>query len=193
MTYNAKILAFAGSTRKSSYNKKLSKIAAQAARKEGAIVTYIDLNDYPLPLYDEDIETKNGIPENALKLKQLFNETDGFIISSPEYNSSISGVLKNTIDWVSRPVKNEPVLSGFKNKIAVILSASPGNLGGLRGLSQLRHVLNNLYVIVLPEQITISNADKAFNDTDQLIDAKKQEAIELLGKNLTTTINKLNR
>src|SRR5262245_55454839 len=103
-----RILAFAGSLRKDSYNKKLVTIAVDAARRAGAEVTHIDLKDYPLPIYDGDIEAASGIPENGLKLKKLFIEHDAFLWSCPEYNSSITAVLKNTIDWVSRSQPNEP-------------------------------------------------------------------------------------
>jgi NAD(P)H-dependent FMN reductase len=124
MTYKPKILVFAGSLRRDSFNKKLAKIASQAAEKAGAEVTYIDLKDYPLPIYDAEIEEGEGIPENALKLKELFWKHDGFIIASPEYNSSISGVLKNVIDWASRNASADEVyLSCFIDKVALILSA----------------------------------------------------------------------
>src|SRR4051812_33174915 len=112
----AKILAFAGSTREGSYNKKLVKVAAAAATAAGAQVTLVDLRDFPMPLYDGDLETKEGLPSNARKLKELFISHDGFLISCPEYNSSISGVLKNTIDWISRPQPNEPSLAAFAGK-----------------------------------------------------------------------------
>ena len=103
MAYTPKILAFAGSTRKDSFNKKLVKITGEAARLAGAQVTYLDLRDLPMPLYDGDLEAEQGIPQNARKLKALMLSHDGLLISAPEYNSSISGVLKNAIDWASRP------------------------------------------------------------------------------------------
>src|SRR5438128_1846133 len=106
-----RILAFAGSLRNDSYNKKLVQIAAASARRAGAEVTCIDLKDYPLPIYDGDIEAASGIPENGQKLKKLFLEHDGLLIAAPEYNSSISAALKNTIDWVSRPVPGETSLA----------------------------------------------------------------------------------
>src|ERR1700733_11604898 len=104
-----KILVFAGSLRAGSYNKKLAKIAAKGAEEAGAEVTYIDLKDYPLPVYDQEIEDSQGLPQNALKLKELFMNHNGFIIASPEYNSSIPGALKNVIDWVSRPASKDEV------------------------------------------------------------------------------------
>src|SRR5580692_8132341 len=122
MPYTPKILAFAGSTRKESFNKKLVKIAADAAKSAGAQVTYVDLRDLPMPLYDGDLEAEQGIPENAKKLKALMVAHDGFLISAPEYNSSITGVLKNTIDWTSRPSLAEC----YKGKVATLMSTSPG-------------------------------------------------------------------
>ena len=103
-----KILAFAGSTRTDSFNKRLAKVAAAGASESGADVTVIDLRDFPMPLYDEDLESQEGLPSNVLKLKDLMLKPQGFLISSPEYNSSISGVLKNMIDWTSRPRDDEP-------------------------------------------------------------------------------------
>ena len=166
-----KLLFFAGSARKDSINKKLAKIAADMAQKAGAQVTYIDLKDFEMPLYDGDLEAQNGIPENAKKLKQLFVEHDGFFIASPEYNSSISPLLKNSLDWISRPhEENEAPLIAFKGKVAALGSVSPGGLGGLRGLVPLRMMLGNIGVTVVPSQTAISSGFQAFDDNEQLKD-----------------------
>ena len=134
-----RILAFAGSLRKDSFNKKLVKIAAEGALSAGAEVTVIDLKEFSLPVYDGDLEEAEGLPAGAKKLKQLFLEHHGLLISSPEYNSSIPGGLKNMIDWVSRTeTEDEPPLACFNKKVAAIMSASPGGLGGLRALVPLR-------------------------------------------------------
>ena len=125
-----RILAFAGSLRRESFNKKLVPIAAKAARDAGAEVTLIDLKDFPLPLFDQDLEAEQGMPENGKKLKQLFIDHDGLLIASPEYNSSITAVLKNAIDWVSRPAPGEASLVAFRSKVSTLMSASPGALGG---------------------------------------------------------------
>ena len=186
-----RILAFAGSLRKESYNKKLVKIAANAAQSAGAKVTLIDLRDYPLPIYDGDIEAASGIPENGLALKKLFIEHDGLLLACPEYNSSITAVLKNTLDWVSRPQAGEPSLAAFTGKTAVLMSASPGALGGLRGLVHVRSILGNINVLVLPQQLAISKAHEAFNDDGTLKDAKQQAGIENLGKSLADILKKL--
>ena len=150
MSEPVKILAFAGSTRRDSWNKKLLHIAIQSARSAGAQVTLIDLKDFPLPLYDGDLEATAGVPENALKLKELFKSHQGLLLACPEYNSSITAVLKNTLDWVSRPVPDEPPLAAFKGKVVTLISASPGALGGLRGLVHVRAILGNIGCIVLP-------------------------------------------
>lgn len=192
MASTPKILAFAGSTRIDSYNKKLVKIAAAGAKAAGAEVTYIDLRDLPLPLFDEDLEAEQGLPANARILKDLLISHQGLLIASPEYNSSLTAVLKNAIDWASRPAPNEAPLAAFAGKVAAILSASPGALGGLRGLVHLRSILGNIKVLVLPDQIAVPKAYEAFNPDGTLKDPKQQESIEKLGDNLTKILLKLN-
>ena len=139
-----RILAFAGSARSNSWNARLVRIAAEGARVAGANVTVLDLKDHPMPLFDEDLERESGTPNNAVKLKQLFLEHDGLLIASPEYNSSITPLLKNTIDWVSQPGENEPMLAAYQGKVAAIMATSPGGLGGLRGLVHLRSILSSV-------------------------------------------------
>src|SRR5574341_318448 len=121
MSDNPKIIALAGSTRSGSYNKLLVKIAADGAREAGADVTYIDLRDYPMPIYDGDLEDREGLPANGRKLKDIFLANQGLLIASPENNGSFSAVLKNTIDWLSRPVKGYPPLECFVNKYAALM------------------------------------------------------------------------
>lgn len=191
MSAQPKIMAFAGSTRNESFNKKIVRIAANAAKAAGADVTAIDLRDYPMPLYDGDLEASSGVPQTAKKLKEIMVGCDGFLIASPEYNSSITGVLKNTIDWVSRPAPGEPSLVAFTGKSAAIMSASPGALGGLRGLVHLRAILGNIGVIVLPDQMAISKASDAFDGDGKLKDAKQQSTIEGLGSKLAMFLAKL--
>lgn len=188
-----KILAFAGSTREKSYNKKLVKIAKAAAEEAGADVTYLDLRDIPLPIFDEDYEEENDFPENGHKFKKLLIEHDGFLISSPEYNSSISGVLKNAIDWASRREEGEAPLVCFKGKTAGLMSASPGALGGLRGLVTLRSILGNIGVYLLPDQVAIPHADEAFNEDASLKDPKRLESVKSLAHHLTTFTSKLKK
>lgn len=186
-----KILAFAGSTRIDSFNKKLVKVAAAGAMENGADVTVIDLRDFAMPLYDGDLEQKEGLPSNTRKLKDLMLSHQGFLISSPEYNSSISGVLKNTIDWVSRPSEGEEPLACFKGKVAGIMSASPGGLGGLRGLVHVRAILENISVLVIPEQIAISKAHEVFNPDGTLKDKKQEEQVKRIGASVAKLLTKL--
>lgn len=191
MAYIPKILAFAGSTRKGSFNKMLVRIAADAARAAGAQVTYLDLSDIPMPLYDGDLETEQGIPENAKKFKALLLAHDGLLISAPEYNSSIGGALKNAIDWASRPQPGETPLACFAGKVVTLMSASPGALGGLRGLIIVRSLLSNIRVIVLPDQVAVPKAHEAFDTNGKLKDPKQQASIEALGRELAGVLAKL--
>jgi len=186
-----RILAFAGSTRTDSYNKKLVKIAAAGARAAGAEVTYLDLRDFPLPLFDEDLEAAEGLPANARRLKDLLLAHQGFLIASPEYNSSISAVLKNAIDWTSRPAPGEAPLGAFAGRVAALMSASPGALGGLRGLVHVRAILGNIRVLVLPDQIAVPRAFEAFNADGALVDPAQQAAVEKLGSDVAHTLAKL--
>jgi NAD(P)H-dependent FMN reductase len=185
------LLVFAGSLRKDSYNKKLAKILADSAGRMGAEVKLIDLNDYPLPLFNEDDEARDGIHPNALALKQLMNEADGFLITSPEYNGSYSGVLKNMIDWASRQAQGEALLQSFKDKYAAIFATSPGAFGGLRGLNQLRLLLSGIGTTVLADQIAIPKATEAFDETGQLVSEKRQQAVDRVVEKLVNTLTKL--
>ncbi len=187
-----RIIAFAGSSRKISYNKKLVKIAASGAESAGATVTLIDLADYPMPIFNEDLESTEGMPEQARKFKNLLIEHDGFLIASPEYNSAFSPLLKNAIDWASRSESdNELPLVAYRGKVAAIMAASPGKLGGIRGLVFLRMLLANIGVFVIPDQQVIPQAFKAFDEDGSLVDAKQQQAIVNLGAKLTHTTEKL--
>jgi len=186
-----RILAFAGSTRADSFNKKLVRIAAAAARAAGAEVTLLDLRDLPLPLFDQDLEAEKGLPANARALKDLMLAHQGFLWSCPEYNSSISAVLKNTIDWASRPVPGEPSLACFTGKVAALISASPGALGGLRGLVHVRSILGNIGVLVLPDQVAVPRAHESFTPEGALKDAAIQAKIEKLAASLAQTVTKL--
>jgi NAD(P)H-dependent FMN reductase len=185
------ILALAGSLRRESFNKKLVPIAARGAREAGAEVTLIDLRDFSLPVFDQGLESEQGMPDNGKKLKQLFIDHDGLLIDSPEYNSSITAVLKNTIDWMSRPAPGELSLVAFRAKVSSLMSASPGALGGLRGLVHVRAILGNLGVIVLPEKVAVPRANDAFGPDGSLLDAKQQTAIERLGHTLASFLVKL--
>jgi chromate reductase, NAD(P)H dehydrogenase (quinone) len=187
-----KILAFAASTRKDSFNKKLVKVAVAGARGAGAEVTELDLADLPMPIYDGDLEAKEGLPENAKKFKKLMFDHRGLLISAPEYNSSITGVLKNAIDWASRQANDEEKpLACFVGKVAALMAASPGGLGGLRGLFHVREILGNIKVLVLPNLVTLPAAHEAFDSSGKLKDAKKQAQMEKHGAELAEVLKKL--
>ena len=187
-----KIIAFAGSTRTGSWNKKLIALAADAARQAGATATVVDLRDLALPLFDEDIEAAGGLPEGAKKFKALLRESDGFLIASPEYNSSVTAALKNAFDWASRSESDdEPPLAAFRGKVAALCSASPGALGGLRGLVHLRAILGNIGVIVLPDQVCISAAHEAFDEAGKLRDDRKAKQLTAQARGLVECLQKL--
>lgn len=187
-----KLLAFAGSTRTDSYNKKLAKIAAEGARAAGAEVTLIDLRDFPMPLYDGDLEAGSGLPEEAKRLKRLMIEHHGFLIACPEYNSSINAGLKNAIDWASRTESDEePPLVCYRGKTAGLLSASPGALGGMRGLVHVRMIFGNIGVYVLPEQVSVPKAHEAFDESGGLKDAGLQKSVMGIGGKLAAFTQKI--
>ncbi|MBI1785546.1 NAD(P)H-dependent oxidoreductase [Candidatus Sumerlaeota bacterium] len=193
MQSNLKILAFSGSARKDSWNKKLVSIAAAGAREAGAEVTLLDLREYPMPIYDGDLEAESGLPENAKRIKKLMLESGGFLISAPEYNSSITPLLKNVIDWASRPAPGEGRLACYQWKIAGIMAASPGALGGLRGLVHLRAILENIGVMVIPDQLAVGMAPEAFAPDGSLKNGDQQNAIKKIGARVAQVIAKLGR
>lgn len=194
MVERPKVLAFAGSLRKDSFNKKLIKIAVKGAQDAGAEVTLIDLKDYPLPVYDADFEEAQGIPADAIKLKELMVAHDGFLLSLPEYNSGMSGAFKNVVDWISRPAsKDEVYLCAFIGKIVTLMSASPGPLGGLRGLLVARMMFENINSIVLPGQKCIRQADQAFGPDGNLKDAKHQNDVLNLAKGHVDFLKRLSK
>ena len=187
-----KIVAFAGSLRAGSFNKKLLAVAVDAARAAGAEVTVVDLRELALPLFDQDLEDASGLPEGAKKFKALLRAGDGFLIASPEYNSSITAALKNALDWASRAESDdEPSLVAYKGKAAALLAASPGALGGLRGLVTLRSILGNIGVLVLPDQVAIPNAHEAFDDAGKLKDERKAKQVARLAGALVELAAKL--
>lgn len=173
-----KLVVFAGSARRDSMNKKLARAAARVAdRADGTDVTFIDLRDFPLPLYDGDLEDAEGLPDNCLTLKALFREQHAMLIACPEYNGSITPLLKNTVDWLSRPHPDEPRLACFQDKAVTLFSASAGALGGLRGLVHVRALLGNIGCIVLPGQLAVGGADKAFDADGMLADQSRRDLL----------------
>jgi len=181
MSEAPRILALAGSLRSGSFNRKILLVAADGARAAGADVTRIELRDFPLPVYDADLETAEGLPESARKLKTLFDAADGLLLACPEYNAGIPGTLKNALDWVSRSAPGERPLQAFKGKVAALCSASPGALGGSRGLLQVRLVLSGIGVVVLPGQVSLPKANEAFDDEGNVLDPARRKALMELG------------
>ena len=188
MSDQPRVLAFAGSARTDSFNVKLVNIAAEGAKEAEAEVTVLNLKDFPMPLFNQDLEAAEGPPEQATRLKGIMLAHEGLLIASPEYNSSISPLLKNTIDWVSRPADGEPMLAVYRDKVAAVMSASPGGLGGLRGLVHLRSILSNMGVLVIPDQVAVTQADSAFDDHGNLLDAKRQTSVQGLGRSVVKLV-----
>ena len=174
------LLVFAGSTRAQSFNRKLASVAAGLARDAGAAVTHIELADFDVPLYNADLEAK-GTPRDVVRLKELFFAHPAWIVVSPEYNGSYTGLMKNTIDWVSSPIKGDPVWSSgskpFAGKVVGMLAASPGALGGLRSLSHLAPLLMNLQCWVSPKQFALSKAGEAFTPEGRLANEPTKDSV----------------
>jgi NAD(P)H-dependent FMN reductase len=186
MARQPRLLAFAGSVRKESFNRKLAAAAARAAEAAGAAVTLAELCHYPMPIYDGDLEQKEGMPEGAVRWRRLMAEHDGFLIASPEYNSSTPPLLKNALDWASRrhPDDTTP-RPAYRGKVAGIMSASNGRLGGIRGLPHLRQVLSTLGVLVVPEQLALHGAADAFAEDGSLKDPAQAALLETLTRSVT--------
>jgi chromate reductase len=185
MTDQPRILAFAGSARKDSFNVKLVNIAAAGARGGGRGTRPERLSD---ATFNQDLEAADGAPPQASRLKEIMRAHGGLLIASPEYNSSISPLLKNTIDWVSRPADGEPMLAAYQGKVAGLMSASPGRLGGLRGLVHLRSILSNIGVHVIPDQVTVGEAGSAFDDRGDLVDDRRRASVQGVGRTVTTLV-----
>jgi NAD(P)H-dependent FMN reductase len=174
-----KILLFAGSIRTGSYNARLAALAAKELTLAEADVTHISLQDYPLPIYDNDLEVK-AMPDNALKLKRMMMAHSGVFIVSPEYNASVTPLLKNAIDWISRVrERDEAPLAAYRNRVFALASASPGPYGGQRSLLALRQVLSaGCGALVIPDHVSVRHADKAFGDMDELVEAGAARALK---------------
>lgn len=168
LTAETQVLALSGSLREDSVNKKLVLEAANIARQMGASVQVINLKNYDIPFYDGDLESSQGMPEGAKKLREMMKNSQVILIASPEYNGSLSGVLKNALDWASRSEKGTPSRDAFAGKKFVIMSASPGGGGGIRGLAHLKAVIENVGGQVIDTQVTVPNAYSAFDSSGSL-------------------------
>jgi chromate reductase len=177
-----RLLFFSGSARENSHNKRLARLGAAISEANSIPSTFVDLADYPMPIYDGDLEAKSGPPENARKLKNLMRAHTGIFITSPEYNASFSPLLKNAIDWVSHTRdEGETPLEVFRTRVFALGSASPGGMGGLRGLSQLRLVFElGLGALVLPDQFALPRAADAFDEHGHLKNKDQQEQLKIV-------------
>ena len=187
-----RLLFFAGSRREASYNKKLALLGRHIADVNGIEAVFVDLKDYPMPLYDGDLEAKVGPPEKAREFKALLQEYQGVFIASPEYNSGITPLLKNTIDWVTRvKAKGETGLEVYKTRVFAVSGASPGGYGAMRSLLQLRQILEvGVGATVIPQQIAVPRAMDAFDTDGSLKDKGQQELCKTVVESLAVAAKK---
>ena len=189
-----RILAFSGSIRDGSINTRLVDAATAELVQQECEVTRISLADYPLPIYDGDLESQEGIPDNARKLARLFHEHEGLFIACPEYNGSLSPLLKNTIDWISRvSFDDKGELVPYRGKIGAVAAASPGAMGGISMLYHLREILTRLGVLIVAEQVAVGNGFSAFDEMDKLTDERAAQFLEATCKSLAQKAALLNR
>jgi chromate reductase, NAD(P)H dehydrogenase (quinone) len=183
---NPRILVFAGSIRTGSFNARLAAIAAKEIALAGAEVTRISLADYPMPIYDGDLEAASGPPENAIKLKRMMMAHPGVFIASPEYNASVTPLLKNTLDWISRVREGKDVpLAAYKNRVFALGGASNGQYGAMRSLLALRQVLEiGTGALVIPEQIAVNRAADAYDEMDNFKDERTAEILRSVVRRL---------
>jgi NAD(P)H-dependent FMN reductase len=192
MAKKQRILAFAGSLREHAFTKRVVKTAMNGALRAGAEVDFIDLRDYPMPIYDGDLHEGDGFHETALQFQRLLSGYNGFLIASPEYNASLPGALKNAIDWASRQNDEFKMGEVFKGKVAAIMTASPGGFGGIRCLAHLRSILSVLGVNVLPSEIAVGKVHEMFDgDHDLMTNEPMRRLLENLGATLVDTLQKL--
>ena len=180
-----KILVIPGSLRTGSLNARLAAAAAYQFAQTGVEVTRVSLADFPLPIYDGDLQTKSGVPKNAINLKRMIGAHHGVLIVTPEYNSSVPPLVKNTIDWVSR-VQDAHEVRGqvFRERPFGIAAASEGRLGGTRSLAALRLILTACRALVVPNQLALSFASEAYDDMDRLKHPADVEALNALVRQL---------
>jgi NAD(P)H-dependent FMN reductase len=186
-------LFFAGSAREASFNKKLALLGRHIAEANGIEAVFVELKDYPMPIYNGDIEAAEGPPERARAFKALLGEYQGVFIASPEYNSSVTPLLKNTLDWVTRVrAKGETGLEVFKSRVFAISGASPGYYGGMRSLLNLRQILAvGIGALVIPEQLALPRAMDAFEADGSLKDRNQQEMLKGVVEALAIAARKL--
>lgn len=176
----ARVLVMAGSLRRDSLNHRLATVVAQALSRRQASVRLLRMSEFPMPVYDGDLEDRDGLPSGAIALRQAMQAHDAFVFCCPEYNASIPGAFKNALDWVSRPHAEESGLLPFKQKTVALMSASPGALGGLRSLSHVRAILSHVGCLVLPDQFGLPKADQAFDSDGGLLSERHQQRVDAI-------------
>ena len=186
-----KLLAFSGSDRAGSKNTQVLDVAVAAAHEAGAAVERIRLSDLRLPIYGGDLESAEGLPTGCLEIKRLLKSCDGVLIASPEYNSGYTPLLKNAIDWASRPMAGEKPLECFDGKAAGLVSASPGPVGGIRGLFQLREVLSNIRMHVASTLGVVRNYGESMTADGQIVDERTRAWVESVGRETAALATKL--
>ena len=186
----AKILAFAGSARKESWNRKVLEVAAEGARGAGAEVTVVNLGDYPMPIYNADWHAENGVPAAMLELRKLMMAANGLLIASPEYNASITPLLKNTLDWLSQEVNGESGSAPFEGKVGGLMGASNGGFGTIRALPHVSYILSNLGAFMLPV-VAVPAVAKAFDESGSMTNERTKKMLSGLGARLANAIVKL--
>ena len=188
-----KILVIPGSLRARSHNVRLAALATKELTLADADVTRISLADYPLPIYDADTAEESGPPHNAVKLKQLMSAHHGVFIASPEYNASITPLIKNTIDWISAVrERGEPPLAAYQNRVFALGGASPGRSGAMHSLLALRQVLAvGCGALVIAEQVTVPNAEQAFDEMDELKDERAADELKAVVRKLVDVAERL--
>jgi NAD(P)H-dependent FMN reductase len=171
-----------GSARRGSLNQRLLNVAVQGAVAAGAEVTVVSLSDFPLPFFDSELEQEQGVPANALDLQKLFSEHDALLVASPDYNGGYTALLKNTLDWMSRPTTEK--VSGmalFANNPTAVISASPGPMGGIRSMLAMRGVLEKLGAVLIPQTFTLGVAHQAFAENGQLVNPQVEGEVKAVG------------
>lgn len=189
-----RIVVMAGSRRREALSRRVAAACARALDAVGAEVERVELDDYPAPLYDGDLEAASGLPEAIVRLQRVLHASDGVLVVNPEYNGSLTPLLKNTLDWCSRPNPADPERSGGKvyaGRAAAVVGSSPGALGGMRVLFHIRDVLGYLGMQVIPQQLAVGKAGEAVGDDDRLRDAAQQEMLDKLAAALVDTARRL--
>ena len=189
-----RIVVMAGSRRREALSRRVAAACVRALDAAGAEVERVELDDYPAPLYDGDLEAASGLPEAIVRLQRVLHASDGVLVVNPEYNGSLTPLLKNTLDWCSRPNPADPERSGGKvyaGRAAAVVGSSPGALGGMRVLFHIRDVLGYLGMQVIPQQLAVGKAGEAVGDDDRLRDAAQQEMLDKLAAALVDTARRL--